>query len=205
MKIPSFVYEKIVSASVSDVHLELPYLFRQCYMIFCILIRRVLIKLLRDPTVTTKIHDRNLQVSLSHQVPFHLKRYPEYDRLPRRIGNYLKGKDGSIRCIDVGANIGDSIAAFCQHFTKKDFFLAIEPNPTFLKMLMANWGDVRNVKILPYMCSSKSLTLKVQVGETCGTASMKITEDGNEMEAMTIDKIISQHLEISDFNIPLCQ
>lgn len=66
---------------------------------------------------------------------------------------------------------------------------------------MANCSDVRNVKILPYMCSSKSLTLKVQVSETGGTASMKITEDGNEMEAMTIDKIISQHREISDFNM----
>ena len=45
---------------------------------------------------------------------------------------------------NVGANIGDSVAAFYKN--NKDSFLAIEPNPSFHEYLFANWSWNKNLK-----------------------------------------------------------
>src|SRR5687768_2322931 len=89
--------------------------------------RRMLIKLLGDPPCSMPIHGRDLQLPLSHDLPIYLRNHPFYDRLPGRLSDHIHDKYGFLKCIDVGANIGDSIVAFNRH--ADDVFLAIEPNP----------------------------------------------------------------------------
>jgi hypothetical protein len=96
-------------------------------------LRKALIKFQNDPTCSLLIHDRCLQIPLSHSLPEYLLRFRFYDRLPRRISEYIHQHHGHINCIDVGANIGDSIAAF--YIDDQDTFLAVEPNPKFGKVL----------------------------------------------------------------------
>ncbi|MBC8185636.1 FkbM family methyltransferase [candidate division KSB1 bacterium] len=109
-------------------------------------IRRALIKLLSDPICSLTIHGRCLMLPLSHSLPNYLKQFTFYDRLPQRISTYIHQKQGYLNCIDVGANIGDTIASFYKENT--DTFLAIEPNPKFNKLLVENWAWNKNVTVV---------------------------------------------------------
>src|SRR5262249_24598018 len=99
--------------------------------------RKFLIKLLRDPPCKLDIHGKGLHLPLSHELPAYLADHKFYDRLPGRLSEYVYEKYRTIKCVDVGANIGDSVAAFYKH--KDDKFLAIEATPKFYKYLLANW------------------------------------------------------------------
>ncbi|WP_138502826.1 FkbM family methyltransferase [Nostoc sp. PA-18-2419] len=168
---------------------------------FWLLLREIIIKLFHDPACVLTIHGRSLHVPLSHALPIYLKEYQFYDRLPARISNYIHDKYGYLKCIDVGANIGDSIAAFYNDIYTEDSFLAIEPNPNFKKYLLSNWQQIKNVKILSFICSYKSSIRAYTVIEKNGTASVINTEGSIKMETRSLDDIVTDNSEFKYFNI----
>ena len=162
------------------------------------LCRKMFIKFFHDPSCTLNIHGKYLQLPLSHQLPIYLKHHPFYDKLLSRLSDFISNKHGYLKCIDVGANIGDSIAACLKH--DKDIFLAIEPDSTFNKYLHKNFGKCPNVKIMDVVCSSSSKTGIYQIDEKSGTASVISSESGRVMQTKTIDEIIKKNIEFSDAN-----
>ncbi|HVS80700.1 MAG TPA: FkbM family methyltransferase [Pyrinomonadaceae bacterium] len=166
---------------------------------FWAFLRRVLIRLLNDPTCSLPLHGRPLKLPLSHALPGYLKNYQYYDRLPERISEYLHQKQGHLRCIDVGANIGDSIASFYKN--DMDIFLAIEPNPKFYKFLVANWSWNKNIKSIAIVCSSKSAYGTFTIQERNGTASILETENGTKMTRQPLDAIVNDYPDFMNSNI----
>jgi len=162
------------------------------------LCRKIFIKLFHDPSCTLNIHGKQLQLPLSHQLPIYLKHHPFYDKLLGRLSDFIYYKYGHLKCIDVGANIGDSIAACLKH--DKDIFLAIEPNSTFNKYLHKNFGKCPNVKIMDVVCSSLNKSSIYKIDEKSGTASVISSESGRVMQSKTIDEIIEENIEFSDAN-----
>jgi len=162
-------------------------------------IRKRLVKLLGDPPCSMNIHGKSLDLPLSHALPAYLYELPFYDTLPGRLSDYLYRKYGVLKCVDVGANVGDSIAAFSRHET--DMFLAIEPNPNYSRYLRQNFGDSQNVRILETICSSSSLTGNYEISELSGTASITRTEKGSQMLVKTLDSIILDYPEFSNLNM----
>jgi FkbM family methyltransferase len=67
--------------------------------------RRLLVRL-GDPTVRYRIDGIELELPLSHQLPFYRDAHPEYDTPLARIACELGGP-----VVDVGANVGDTAAA----------------------------------------------------------------------------------------------
>ena len=122
-----------------------------------------------------------------------------YDQLPARISKYLHHRYGFLKCIDVGANIGDSVAAFYKD--EKDSFLAIEPNKKFYWYLLANWGSHENVVTRSCICSSNSGVGMYQITESHGTASVVESETGNRIETTSLDDLIADISSFGDFNI----
>lgn len=173
--------------------------------------RRFLILMHEDALCTMKVHGRDMLMPVAHPLPFHIRDFRFYDRLPARLAKFIRAKLGPIKCIDVGANIGDTIAAFkepfaCQRPETADIFLAIEPNPRFRKCLTANWGDDRSVIVLPYICSSSEGDTSARISEARGTASIDLTVaagggHGNAFTKRSIDSIVSQFAEYGDFNL----
>jgi FkbM family methyltransferase len=151
--------------------------------------RNTLIKLFSDPACSLPIHGRNLLLPLSHSLPEYLKACPFYDRLPQRISEYMHEKQGYLSCIDVGANIGDTIAAFYKE--EEDAFLAIEPNPKFNELLSENWGWNKNVTVVPYICSSGPEDGRFEIHEKNGTASIVQAENGVPMSKKSLDQIVA--------------
>jgi FkbM family methyltransferase len=148
---------------------------------------------------------------LSHSLPIYLKEFPFYDRLPGRLAKFIRAKLGPIKCVDVGANVGDTIAAFKEPFALEkpvdaDFFLAIEPNPRFAKCLWSNWGGDKSVVILPCICSSSEGNTSARISEANGTATINLTgkEAGGRADGFTkrmIDSIVKEYDEHGEFNL----
>ncbi len=162
-------------------------------------IRNALIKRLSDPTCSLLIHGRYLKLPLSHLLPIYLNQFPFYDRLPQRISEYIHQKQGHLNCIDVGANIGDTIASFYKEDT--DTFLAIEPNPKFNKLLTENWGWNKNVAVVSDICSSDSDEGTFVIQEKNGTASILQKENGIKMIRRTLDEIVDNHPFATNANV----
>jgi len=183
-----FVYKSILSPGNSRIAFH-----------FWFHLKRALVAIFSDPSCTLGVHGRMLKMPLSHALPLSLNLYPFYDKLPCRLSDFIYHKYGHLNLIDVGANIGDTIAAFYRHDSDK--FLAIEPNPNFLSYLTANFDHDPNVEILSCMCSSGETTSQYHIHEHNGTASLKEAETGAQIESKTIDDLVMGNPVFHNFNV----
>ena len=170
--------------------------------------RRGLIGWLDDPVCSMPVHGRNLRINLSHGLPIYRARHPCYDSLPGRLGPFLRRRRGSLVGIDVGANVGDSVAAFlgpdtpgCAGDDAPDRFLAIEPNPKFWRILLDNWGHDARVTPLATLCSSGSQTASFTIHEKNGTASIVQSAEGASMAQQPLDDIVAAHPAFAGTNL----
>ena len=99
--------------------------------------RKLLIRL-GDPTVRYRVGSVELELPLSHELPFYQHDHPEYDREVGTIAAELAGP-----VVDVGANVGDTAAAI--RAASGVPILCVEGDPRFYALLERNarrLGDV---------------------------------------------------------------
>lgn len=155
------------------------------------LLRRGLVSLASDPPCQMSAHGRMLAMPLSHALPDYLGQFPLYDSLPGRIGAFIRRAGRGLTCIDVGANVGDTIAAFRQDGS--DLFLAVEPNPRFHAFLRENWPEGGPVTLVAEVCSSGAGEGAFEIRERVGTASLHPAETGVALRARSLDQILLDH------------
>ncbi len=143
-----------------------------------------------DPACTVQVHGRALRMPLSHELPTYIQLFPLYDTVLRRLGSFLRDRYGLLRMVDVGANIGDSIAA--SYGGEEDAFLAVEPNPDFTKYLSQNWS-AGNVKIVEDVCSDRTGREGFVIDERYGTASLRRDARGGELPTITLDDLLAAY------------
>jgi FkbM family methyltransferase len=160
--------------------------------------RKVLIKHFNDPKCSLQIHGRRLSLPLSHQLPAIMKYCRFYDQLPHRISEYIHQHYNNLICIDVGANVGDTIASLYK--SDADVFLAIEPNPKFCSYLRENWGWNNNITIVEEICSSVNDSGNFIIEENRGTARIFQIESGIKRIRRTLDDIVDEYPFVSNAN-----
>jgi FkbM family methyltransferase len=163
------------------------------------LIRKFYILILNDPASETVINGVRIKLPLSHQLPIYLSEHKEYDKLIGRISSWLRTNLESITYIDVGANIGDTIAHLNPTF--KDLVVAIEPNETFFSFLKTNYGGQKNIIIIKSICASKAENTGFIFEEKNGTASLLRSENAIQKESITIDLISNQTLNMNRIDL----
>jgi len=188
MNFPTFIYTRFLNSEG---------LARDFWSI----VRKLTIRFFRDPSCLLVIHGRTLQIPLSHSLPIYIQRNPFYDSLPNRLGSYIRAQYGNLCCVDVGANIGDTLAAFYQYGALDDKYLAVEPHPIFYNYLCANWGGYNEVKLIKCLCSSSKTTGSHQISEKRGTASFAKTDRGIELETKTLDEILIDVQDYAGINV----
>jgi FkbM family methyltransferase len=164
-------------------------------------LRQFFIHRLGDPPCVMPVHGRAMTLPLSHALPFYLAAHAEYDRLPARLAAFVRRKTGRLTCIDVGANIGDTVAAFAGGID--DRFLAIEPNPSFREYLLKNWSGNPSVVVESVLCSAGTGEGRFVVDEHGGTATIRAAsgQAGIEMQTMSLDDVIARHTAFADANV----
>ncbi|HEY2408466.1 MAG TPA: FkbM family methyltransferase [Polyangiaceae bacterium] len=93
------------------------------------------VSIFSDPPVTVPLGKQRLRMPFSHNLPLYRGMYPSYDTALPRLGAFL-GQAARLKTIDVGANIGDSIALLNDEVPAD--FLAIEADERFLPFLREN-------------------------------------------------------------------
>ncbi len=165
-------------------------------------LRRGLIRWGGDPTCTMPIHGRSMQINLSHGLPIYQAHHPYYDSLPGRLGQFLRSRHGALTGVDVGANIGDSVAAFLGDKAQpQDRFIAVEPNPKFFSILRRNWAQDPRVVPVSVLCSAGSQQGNFSILEKNGTASIVESGSGTAMQAQPLDQIVAAHAGFAATNL----
>ena len=90
----------------------------------------------RSGTVTYRIGRYNLEIPRNHKLPLYQARNELYDRFPSFLGRHLP--QGII--IDIGANIGDTAAAFAT--VTPNPILCVEPDGVFFELLRRNCQQI---------------------------------------------------------------
>lgn len=109
------------------------------------ILRRALLLINPDSKVIYKYKKFNLEILFSHDYPLNLKTFPLYSENLGVIVSIIREKYPNMYAIDVGANVGDSVAiihSFCAIP-----ILCIEGNPKFLPILKRNVVQFENVQI----------------------------------------------------------
>ncbi|HSA05963.1 MAG TPA: FkbM family methyltransferase [Candidatus Gastranaerophilales bacterium] len=118
--------------------------------------------------------------------------YKDYSRNFREIVKKTKKYHPDLKLIDVGANIGDTVA-----FVKTDVdvpILAIEPNDAYFKYLKQNTQSFNNVKNVKVFLSNKNEKTNQKL--ICKNGSGFLSENNknplNPIELITLDSLLEK-------------
>lgn len=102
----------------------------------------------KNSTITSRLLGRAFAMPASHFLPATLAAFPQYNSpLVLAIEAILRGHPGATRLsvIDVGANIGDTVAILEYYHPGKCSYLCIEPDERLADLCQRNWGANPNV------------------------------------------------------------
>jgi FkbM family methyltransferase len=99
-------------------------------------VRRLAVGVLADPLVSYCYGPGSLLLPLSHELPFYQAAFPQYGMNVARIARAVSHKYQQLSFIDVGANVGDTVAFV--HSLVHVPTLAVEGDPTYFAILQKN-------------------------------------------------------------------
>lgn len=142
--------------------------------------RRLLVRL-GDPTVRYLIDGVELELPLSHQLPFYRDAHPEYDAPLARIACELGGP-----VVDVGANVGDTAAAIRVRCGAP--VLCVEGDDRFFELLERNAAQLGDVELDRAFVEPPA---RGRVERAHGTARVLTGED--ELPAKSLAQVLEDH------------
>ena len=134
--------------------------------------RRMLALARIDPIVPYPIGGVALRIPLSHELPRFRARHPRYGANQASVAAALLEKYPDLSAIDIGANIGDTVAFWRG---VGDFpILAAEPSDRYLSLLRLNTSVLGDVTIHPGLIGESDIEAYVAVEERLGTARVVV-------------------------------
>lgn len=142
--------------------------------------RRALVRL-GDPTVRHRVGEVEIELPLSHQLPFFRHAHPEYDRAVGRIAAELGGP-----VVDVGANVGDTAAAVRAETDAP--ILCVEGDARFFALLERNAARLGDVELERAYVEGPE---RGAVERGAGTA--RVVEGAEELPSRPLRAILDAH------------
>lgn len=136
--------------------------------------------------VTIPLWGKYLCMPVTHRLPIYMAENQFYNDLPRRVAMFLRNQCGQLGLVDVGANIGDTIAA--SHSLPNDKFIAIEANPNYVQYLQRNLTFTNNCVILEVYCGAAGGVCPIHIKEGSGTAIITEGSGGRHVDRTTVDR-----------------
>jgi FkbM family methyltransferase len=97
---------------------------------------RHLILTVGDPLVRYNLNGIDILIPFSHELPYYRKIFTQYSQNIGRIAKYISEKYTQLRIIDIGANVGDTVAILRGYVRFP--ILCIEGNRRFFSILQSN-------------------------------------------------------------------
>lgn len=150
-------------------------------------LRKVLVRTV-DPLVSYSLGPYLLKIPLSHELGIYQKLYPNYSWNIGRIAGQIKEKYHELTIIDIGANVGDTVAIL-RNFVSSPI-LAIEGNPHFYKLLKDNCRQFKNVTLVSTLIGDKNeFSLQALVQEK-GSSHLKQTSSSSRLQFTRLEDLL---------------
>lgn len=154
----------------------------------CRRVRRWILKF-ADPLVNWDLNGRTLRLPLSHQLPLYRREFPTYSANLERLAAVLHREAGPLRMIDVGANVGDSLAL--AGIQGQDACLLIEGDPRYFRLLQANTADLSGAVCLNVMLSDRVGAEAAELKTVGGTGQMVASTGPVHTRVLTLDRVLA--------------
>jgi FkbM family methyltransferase len=141
-----------------------------------------------------KLAGHRVEMPASHQLPAIRRKYPHYEGEIARLAEFLNNTEGRLAMIDVGANVGDTVALIQPK--QRAQFLCIEGSPEFFRYLQRNVRPFDNVRCINALVTDSSdLSQNSGLVEADGTAHVAqrtFSKSAANVPRLTLDRILSQ-------------
>ena len=154
-----------------------------------------------DPIVRVEIASRDLLMPWSHSLPRLLRNRPHYESELRRLASHVHQVDGRLRMIDVGANVGDTVAMIPSLPNSK--FLCVEGSESYFELLRRNFETDENVtRVFALLGDQQDKSGGLSLVETHGTAHLvKQTDVIASAPWQTLDEVVSSDNSFLNANL----
>ena len=143
-----------------------------------------------DPTVRYEYYGLELALPLAHELPRYRKQWPGYCDNLRRVAEGVTSRYGRVAAVDVGANIGDSVAIFAAAGVEQ--VLAVEPDDRFYELLVQNVGHIPGVHTVKALLADVAGARRGELQSAGGTGHWRDGSDAPAVPATTIDLLLAE-------------
>lgn len=163
-------------------------------LIFFSILRKIILKF-NQPLINANLWGFTLKLPFSHNLPVILKLYKNYSSNLRRISGYLSTKYSGLKIIDIGANVGDTIALLKS---QSDFeILCIEGDDKFFEILKLNASQFSKVTLVKTFLGEAESKLKGTLDSKLGTGSIQESDKG-EINIKALDNLLDEYKEFKN-------
>lgn len=185
----------LLASIISHKMLSIPKdgLFNKMQYGFLYLLRRALLHFI-DPVISNKVGKFELAMPFSHNLPYYVRTYPHYSSNIGRLANYISEKYTTLSVIDIGANIGDSVALIKTYVDCP--ILCIEGNDFYFNLCKRNMELFSNVSLEKVYIGDKTEFAKLEIRNGGGTSHIYRSADadapcGNEIKSLA--EVLKSH------------
>ncbi len=162
---------------------------------FLNIFRRILIRI-GDPLVHADIFGCPMVMPLSHDLPAILRMFPMFASNLARIARGVEEKYPAMSCIDIGGNIGDSIAVLRN--TTRAPILCIEGEEGYFTILEKNARQFANVYLEKAFVGGRHETIQASIEKQRGTAAIHTGGSrGRTVQFKRMEQILSERPEFA--------
>lgn len=141
---------------------------------------------------TVKVGNYSLVANYEHPIEEYLSQFKYYSRNFARIAKYIEEKYSVYQIIDVGANIGDSVALLRS--AKVDQFVhMIEGDPTYFNLLEANLPLFTHVKAYQTFLGEETKEENILIDNSRGTANISTGSGQNTINIVQLDELVKKN------------
>lgn len=155
---------------------------------------RQLLRKIYDPLIDYKIGNNVIRMPFSHNLGIYQKFYPQYAFNLSRISMYIKEKYKNLTIIDIGANVGDTVAIFRNQIDSP--ILAVEGNEYFFSILQKNVEQFKDIVLVQCLIGDQSREIRATLADNSGTACLEINQQSKEiLKIRRLTDILEENLK----------
>jgi FkbM family methyltransferase len=142
-----------------------------------------------DPLLPLQIGNQTIKIPLSHQLREIINVFPEYNFNLPRIIQIISTQLQDVTVIDIGSNIGDTVA-YIKNYSDVPI-LCIDGEDKYMKVLKENIKTYTNVSTCLSLVGAETKEVNLKLVSNKGTA---FVEEGTESVQMrTLENILSEY------------
>ena len=144
--------------------------------------------------ITAQIGKFNLLLNRNHSLPGYLKALPHYSKNLPRLATQIKQKYTDLILIDIGANVGDTVALTRSECDCK--IVCIEGNEFYFDVLKKNLQQFKDVFAFNIFLADEEKNIAGNVemaGGTLKIVSNKNSTEQNKIQLTTLDNFLTQN------------